>query len=126
MTVVAIAVLQRDEHFLVGVRPVGVPLAGLHEFPGGKVRPGEAPGEAALRECREETGYEAELLHQWLVQVHKYDHGNVELHFFACRPVTEVSDAELAGKGFFWAARRELSQLRFPDGNAEMLALLIP
>lgn len=52
---IAIAVVQRGEQFLIGQRPLGVALAGLWEFPGGKVLPGESPEAAAVRECQEET-----------------------------------------------------------------------
>ena len=53
---VAIAVVQHEGRFLVGTRPAGVPLAGLAEFPGGKVHAGEMPADAAARECLEESG----------------------------------------------------------------------
>ena len=55
-TLVAIAVVEHDGCFLVGVRPEGKPLAGFAEFPGGKVDHGETPEQAAIRECREESG----------------------------------------------------------------------
>ena len=53
---IAVAVVEHDGRFLVGLRPAGKPLAGFSEFPGGKVHSGETPAEAAERECREETG----------------------------------------------------------------------
>jgi mutator protein MutT len=59
---VAIAVLEHNGKFLVGVRPPGVPLAGLAEFPGGKIDLGETPEAAAIRECREETGLASKSL----------------------------------------------------------------
>src|SRR5437764_2006476 len=55
-TPIAVAVVEKDGHFLVGQRPEGVSLAGLWEFPGGKIEPGESPEAAAVRECLEETG----------------------------------------------------------------------
>ena len=53
---VAIAIVEQNGQFLVGVRPESVPLAGLAEFPGGKVHDDETAAAAAVRECREETG----------------------------------------------------------------------
>ena len=46
---IAIAVIEQDGHFLIGKRPCGEPLAGLWEFPGGKIEPGETPQAAAAQ-----------------------------------------------------------------------------
>ena len=53
---IAVAVVQHAGTVLIGRRAPEAPLGGLWEFPGGKVGPDETPGEAAARECREETG----------------------------------------------------------------------
>ena len=53
---VAIAIVEQNGQFLVGVRPESVPLAGFAEFPGGKVHDDETAAAAAVRECHEETG----------------------------------------------------------------------
>ena len=55
-TPIAIAVVLHNDCVLIGVRPAGATLAGLWEFPGGKIEAGETPNEAAERECLEETG----------------------------------------------------------------------
>ena len=60
-TLIAIAIVEYDGLFLVGQRPPDVPLAGLWEFPGGKVQAGETPEAAAARECFEETGLTAQV-----------------------------------------------------------------
>src|SRR5947209_7478611 len=60
-TQIAIAVVEQDGRFLVGRRPAGVPLAGLSEFPGGKIEPQETAEAAAVRECFEETGIVVEV-----------------------------------------------------------------
>src|SRR5881275_3042575 len=85
-TPIAIAVVEHDGRFLVGQRPAGVPLAGLWEFPGGKIEPGESPEAAAVRECLEETGIRVESLFRYPTIVHDYAHDRVELFFIACRP----------------------------------------
>ncbi len=54
-TRIAIAVVEHDGNFLIGLRPSGAVLGGLWEFPGGKVEPDETPEAAAARECLEET-----------------------------------------------------------------------
>src|SRR5262245_23048023 len=86
-TPIAIAVVEHAGRYLVGRRPEGVPLAGLWEFPGGKVRDGETPEKAAASECLEETGLEVHVGQAYPEVVHAYEHGQVRLSFFACTPV---------------------------------------
>jgi mutator protein MutT len=119
-TLVAIAIALRDQAVLIGRRPAGVPLAGLWEFPGGKVREGETPAAAAGRECLEETGLAVEVLERYRVVNHRYDHGDVELHFFLCRPLDGSSPRE----PFRWLPRAELAGLEFPAANSEVIASL--
>lgn len=121
---IAVAVVEQDDHFLVGLRPEGSKLAGLWEFPGGKVELGETLSQAAERECAEETGLavagERLLLEQW----HDYAHAGVHLHFFACRLVESRALPEPRAP-FRWVSRAELATLTFPDGNRELLQLLL-
>ena len=56
---VAIAVVEHRDRLLIGQRPTGVALAGYWEVPGGKLEPDESPADAAIRECREEYGFDA-------------------------------------------------------------------
>lgn len=56
MTVVAVALTDRDGRVLIAQRPEGKEHAGLWEFPGGKVEPGESPEAALVRELHEELG----------------------------------------------------------------------
>ncbi len=56
--VVAVALIDTDGRVLIAQRPEGKQLAGLWEFPGGKVEPGERPEAALIRELREELGIE--------------------------------------------------------------------
>src|SRR6201998_1798552 len=56
LLVSAVALVDPDERVLLAQRPVGKPLAGLWEFPGGKVNPGETPETALIRELAEELG----------------------------------------------------------------------
>ena len=119
---VAIAVVERDGCLLIGQRPAGVPLAGLWEFPGGKVLPGESPAAAAVRECREETGLAVKILRDDAPQTHVYAHGELRLHFFHCQPATPA--IEVAAP-FRWVPRADLSRYEFPAANRPILRQLI-
>jgi mutator protein MutT len=121
-TRIAIAVVERDGCFLVGVRPDGGPLAGYWEFPGGKVGEGETPAAAAARECLEETGLAVTLGPLLCSTVHEYGHGRLELHFFAA-VVQEPCAAP--STPFRWVARQALATLRFPPANADVLSRLL-
>jgi 8-oxo-dGTP diphosphatase len=122
-TPIAIAVVEHQNQFLIGERPPGVPLAGLWEFPGGKIEPGESPESAAARECLEETGVAVEALFRYPALVEEYEHGQVELHFIACRPlVTPLRDPT---PPFRWVARADLARYEFPRGNRRLLQLLL-
>ena len=119
---IAIAVVEHDGRFLIGQRPPGVPLAGLWEFPGGKMERTETAKEAAVRECREETGLAVEAEGWWLVQEEDYPHGRVRLHFIACRLAQD--DTGSPREPFRWVPRQDLATYQFPSGNREILKLL--
>jgi len=121
-TPIAIAVVEHEGHFLIGQRPERVPLAGLWEFPGGKIEPRETPEAAAVRECFEETGLRVQPLFRYPLHTEQYNHGAVELHFIGCQPIDER--ACLPKPPFRWVARGELKQYEFPSGNRELLTWL--
>ena len=121
-TPIAIAVVEHAGRFLVGQRPPGVPLAGLWEFPGGKIEPGETPEAAAVRECREETGLTALPLFRYPEHLHAYEHGRVQLFFIACQLAADRASEPQAP--YRWADRSELASLEFPAGNAQLIDLL--
>ena len=119
---IAIAVILNDDEVLIGQRPDGVALAGLWEFPGGKIEPGETPEDAACRECLEETGLAVEVTGTLDEQLHTYDHGTVHLHFFSCQTV----DGSAAPKPpFRWVKCADLRQYEFPVANAHVLRQLV-
>ena len=116
---IAIAVVQRGTEFLVGLRPDGVPLAGYHEFPGGKVREGESSEAAAVRECLEETGLSVRVIDEYDATEFDYEHGPVALRFFRCE-VDGENRLEPDGS-FRWVPKEELGKCRFPEANAALL-----
>jgi mutator protein MutT len=121
MVPIAVAVVEQRDHFLVGIRPTDATLGGLWEFPGGKIEALETREAAAIRECREESGLNVEVVGLLVEHEQAYAHGTVHLHFLACRPT--VPDQQPMPP-FRWVPRAELQNLSFPAGNQPILALL--
>jgi 8-oxo-dGTP diphosphatase len=121
-TPIAIAVVEHEGCFLIGQRPAGVPLAGLWEFPGGKMAPGETPEAAAVRECLEETGLAVEPVFRYPEHTQQYDHDQVQLHFIACR-LTIRSRPDVRPP-LRWVRREHLVDFTFPIGNAGLIEIL--
>lgn len=115
------AVVERDGAYLIGRRPDDVELGGLWEFPGGKIEADEDAVEAALRECLEETGIEAEAVGSHGSVAHDYDQFTVQLHFVACRPINR--DAQPA-EPFRWVTARDLNDYEFPAANTKLIQKL--
>ena len=130
---IAIAVLYASGEVLIGPRPDGDALAGLWEFPGGKINPGETPAAAAARECKEETGLEVVVLGTCAEVLHRYHIGknpgeqasgpHLELHlsFFACRPMERSGPVT---SPFRWVGLKQLSSLDFPAANHSLIERL--
>src|SRR5205814_7666844 len=110
--VVAAAVIERDDRFLLTRRQRCVHLEGYWEFPGGKCEPGESHAACLMREIREELAVEATVGNELLATTHAYADRLVELHFFRCR--VSGTPAPQLGQEMRWVAREELAQLAFP------------
>lgn len=117
---IAIALVRRQADILIGRRPADVPLAGLWEFPGGKVEPGESAEDAAVRECLEETGLHVAVLQDCATKTHEYDYGTVRLRFFYC----QATDTGVPQGSYRWVPRSDLANYEFPAANAEIVKLL--
>ncbi len=118
---IAIAIVAHHGRYLVGTRPQQAVLAGMAEFPGGKVHADESPAAAAARECLEETGLAVRVDRLRLRTEFSYPHGPVDLHFFDCTPLTP----EAPPRGTFrWVERMQLASLTFPAANAAVVQQL--
>jgi 8-oxo-dGTP diphosphatase len=120
--VVTAAVIERAGAYLVTRRPEGVHLAGLWEFPGGKVDAGESLPGCLAREIREELGCEIDVHHEVFSISHTYPERVVELHFFDCTLKGEPVAA--LGQELRWVPREELRSLHFPPADHGLIELL--
>ncbi|HVY61790.1 MAG TPA: (deoxy)nucleoside triphosphate pyrophosphohydrolase [Planctomycetota bacterium] len=111
---------------LVARRPEGVHLAGLFEFPGGKVRAGESPAHACARECREELGADVVVLGLAAPPVvHAYPDRTVTLSFFRCALAAGSPEPRaLASAEVRWVERARLRDLPWPEANLDLVARL--
>ena len=85
--VVAVALIDADHRVLIAQRPEGKALAGLWEFPGGKLDPGERPEEALIRELQEELGITVReaCLSPLTFASHAYEDFHLLMPLYACR-----------------------------------------
>jgi mutator protein MutT len=118
---IAIAVVEHEGRYLIRQRPPGSPLAGLWEFPGGKVHPGEDVRSAAVRECREETGLGVAAVELLAEVEHTYAHGDLRLSFISC--VLKFTDSVPQG-GYRWVEAASLGDYDFPAANSQVLATI--
>ena len=118
--VVTAAVIERDDAFLVTRRQRGVHLEGYWEFPGGKCEPGESLADCLRRELREELDTDAAVDDEIFTVTHDYPDRSVELHFLNCRILDKPRP--LLGQEMRWVPRAELTSLRFPPADDELIA----
>jgi len=120
--VVTAAVIKRDGRYLVTRRPEDAHLAGYWEFPGGKCEPGESHEDCLRREIREELHAEARVHDEIFTITHPYEDRVVELHFFRC--ALAGNPQPILGQEMRWVRRDELSALKFPPADAELIRWL--
>jgi mutator protein MutT len=121
ITVVA-AVIEQDGRFLVTRRQDGVHLAGMWEFPGGKIDPGETHAAALKRELLEELDTDADVGELVFETTHDYGDTVVQLFFYACG--LTGTPRPLLGQEMRWVPRTDLRFLGFPDADAELIRRL--
>jgi 8-oxo-dGTP diphosphatase len=111
---------------LVAQRPPGKAMAGLWEFPGGKVHPGEAPEDALIRELREELAIDtaASCLAPLTFASHAYDDFHLLMPLYVCR-VWQGQPRGTEGQALRWVRPVDLRHLEMPPADLPLIAHLI-
>lgn len=122
----AVALIDDRGRVLLAQRPEGKSMAGLWEFPGGKVEAGETPEAALVRELSEELGIgvqEADLAPLTFAS-HAYERFHLLMPVFACRRWSgEVQGRE--GQQLAWVAGAELDSYPMPPADLPLLPAII-
>jgi 8-oxo-dGTP diphosphatase len=121
----AVALIDVDGRVLLAQRPEGKSMAGLWEFPGGKVEPGETPEAALIRELREELGIETwqSCLAPLTFASHGYESFHLLMPLFACRKWEgNVRPAE--GQALKWVRVNELRNHPMPPADLPLIPIL--
>ncbi len=121
----AVALIDPDGRLLISQRPAGKSMAGLWEFPGGKVEPGETPEAALIRELHEELGIDTweSCLAPLTFASHSYSDFHLIMPLFACRK-WEGTPTSREGQNLRWARVAELANLPMPPADIPLVPML--
>ena len=120
---VAIGIVLRGVEVLICRRKQGTHLAGLWEFPGGKIEPGETPEQAVRRELLEEVGLTVRVLRQLTPIEYDYLAVHIRLHPFLCEVLDGTARA-LAADEVRWVPIVKLRDYPMPAANAGLITCL--
>lgn len=125
LLVSAVALIDRDGKILLAQRPEGKSMAGLWEFPGGKVEPGETPEEALIRELEEELGIDtwASCLAPLTFASHAYEEFHLLMPLFACRKWDGIPQSR-EGQTLKWVRAAELRDYPMPPADIPLIPIL--
>ncbi len=126
LLVVAAALVDTDNRVLLAQRPEGRRMAGLWEFPGGKVKPGETPETALIRELREELGIDvqAPCLAPLTFASHDYGDFHLLMPLYVCRKWRGLVQP-LEGQKLAWVEKRRLREFPMPPADTPLVAHLL-
>lgn len=120
--VTAVALVDADNRVLIAQRPEGKAMAGLWEFPGGKLEPGESPETALMRELKEELGITtwASCLAPLTFASHTYENFHLLMPLFICRKWDGTPQA-LEHQALKWVRANRLRDYDMPDADLPLL-----
>ena len=126
LLVAACALVDIDGRVLVSKRPQGKTMAGLWEFPGGKVEPGETPEESLTRELGEELGIDVEsaCLAPLTFASHGYEEFHLLMPLYVCRKWDGIAQP-MEGQELKWMRPRDLRSIDMPPADIPLVASLI-
>ena len=126
LLVAAVALIDADNRVLIAQRPQGKPLAGLWEFPGGKVEAGERPEDTLIRELAEELGIVVRepCLAPLTFASHSYDGFHLLMPLYACRRWDGFVEAR-EGQALKWVRAGRLADYPMPPADAPLIPALV-
>jgi len=122
---VAVALIDVDGRVLLAERPEGKSMAGLWEFPGGKVHDGETPEAALIRELKEELGIDvtASCLAPFTFASHGYPEFHLLMPLYVCRK-WHGSVTPREGQRLAWVRPNRLADYAMPPADKPLVAML--
>lgn len=124
--VAACALVDSDGRILLAQRPEGKSLAGLWEFPGGKVEPGETPEETLIRELDEELGIRTKVacLAPLTFASHTYDDFHLLMPLYVCRRYEGMATGR-EGQAIKWVRPKALRDYPMPPADEPLIPFLM-
>lgn len=121
----AVALIDVDGRVLLTQRPEGKSMAGLWEFPGGKVEPGETPEAALIRELKEELDIDTwqSCLAPLTFASHSYENFHLLMPLFACRK-WQGTPKGLEGQEMAWVRPNALRDYQMPPADVPLIPIL--
>ena len=125
LLVVACALVDVDDRVLLARRPPGKAMAGLWEFPGGKVDAGETPEFALIREMKEELDIDVTqaCLAPFTFASHTYEDFHLVMPLFVCRKWQGTARAQ-EGQELAWVRPIRMNQYHMPPADEPLVAML--
>ncbi|MDQ0563921.1 8-oxo-dGTP diphosphatase [Rhizobium mesoamericanum] len=125
LLVAACALIDSDGRILLAQRPQGKSLAGLWEFPGGKVEPGETPEESLVRELHEELGITTKVacLAPLSFASHTYEKFHLLMPLYVCRRYEGIPHGK-EGQALKWVKPQALRDYPMPPADEPLIPIL--
>ena len=125
LLVSAVALIDADGRVLMAKRPEGKSLAGLWEFPGGKVEEGERPETALIRELKEELGIDVteSCLAPLTFASHACENFHLLMPLYVCRRWKGIAQG-MEGQELKWLYAKDLRELPMPPADIPLIAHL--